>query len=81
MKKHDNNLNALDDDILEMLAEAHEPVEIDDETVLRMRDNLMSKIKLPQSGNEELAAKYPLPDKFKYNWTQVRKKDGTAIRP
>ena len=31
--------------------------------------------------NEELAAKYPLPDKFKYQWTQLRKKDGTAIRP
>ncbi|NND08961.1 MAG: starvation-sensing protein RspA [Saprospiraceae bacterium] len=31
--------------------------------------------------NEELAAKYPLPDKFKYNWTQVRRKDGTPIRP
>ena len=49
MKKYDNKLNTLDDDILEMLAEAHEPVEIDDETVLRMRDNLMAKIKLPQS--------------------------------
>ncbi len=31
--------------------------------------------------NEKLAAKYPLPEKFNYNWTQVRKKDGTAIRP
>ncbi len=31
--------------------------------------------------NEKLAAKYPLPDKFDYNWTQVRQKDGTAIRP
>ncbi len=31
--------------------------------------------------NETEAAKYPLPDKFKYNWTQVRKKDGTPIRP
>jgi mannonate dehydratase len=30
--------------------------------------------------NEEEAAKYPLPE-FNYNWTQVRKKDGTAIRP
>ncbi len=52
MKKHDDNPNTLDDDILEMLAEAHDPVEIDDETVLRMRNNLMSKIKLPQSGIE-----------------------------
>ena len=31
--------------------------------------------------NEKLAAKYPLPDKFDFNWTQVRQKDGTAIRP
>jgi mannonate dehydratase len=31
--------------------------------------------------NEKLAAKYPLPEKFDYNWTQVRQKDGTAIRP
>jgi mannonate dehydratase len=30
--------------------------------------------------NEKLAAKYPLPT-FNYNWTQVRKKDGTPIRP
>ena len=30
--------------------------------------------------NEKEAAKYPLP-KFDYNWTQVRKNDGTAIRP
>lgn len=30
--------------------------------------------------NEKEAAKYPLP-KFNYNWTQVRKNDGTAIRP
>lgn len=31
--------------------------------------------------NEKLAAKYPLPEKFDYNWTQVRQKDGTPIRP
>lgn len=30
--------------------------------------------------DEKEAAKYPLP-KFNYNWTQVRKNDGTAIRP
>jgi mannonate dehydratase len=30
--------------------------------------------------NEKEAAKYPLP-KFNYNWTQVRKNDGTSIRP
>lgn len=31
--------------------------------------------------NEELAAKYPLPAKFDYNWTQLRKNDGTPVRP
>jgi mannonate dehydratase len=30
--------------------------------------------------NEKEAAKYPLPH-FNYNWTQVRKNDGTSIRP
>ncbi|HKJ78318.1 MAG TPA: enolase C-terminal domain-like protein [Prolixibacteraceae bacterium] len=31
--------------------------------------------------NEELALKYPLPDVQLNNWTQVRKNDGTIIRP
>jgi len=31
--------------------------------------------------NEELAAKYPLPNVQMNNWTQVRKNDGTIIRP
>jgi mannonate dehydratase len=31
--------------------------------------------------NEELAAKYPLPDVQLNGWTQVRKNDGTIIRP
>jgi mannonate dehydratase len=31
--------------------------------------------------NEKLAAKYPLPEKQLNGWTQVRKSDGTAIRP
>ncbi len=31
--------------------------------------------------NEELAAKHPLPDVQMNNWTQVRKNDGTIIRP
>lgn len=31
--------------------------------------------------NEKEAAKYPLPDVQLNNWTQVRKKDGTIIRP
>ena len=30
--------------------------------------------------DEEEAKKYPLPD-FNYNWTQVRKADGTPVRP
>ena len=30
--------------------------------------------------NEKLAAKYPLPE-FNYNWTQLRKNDGTPVRP
>ena len=30
--------------------------------------------------NEEAAAKHPLP-KFNYNWTQLRKADGTPVRP
>lgn len=31
--------------------------------------------------NEKLALKYPLPEKFDYNWTQLRKRDGTPVRP
>ncbi len=31
--------------------------------------------------NEKLAAKYPLPDVQLNNWTQLRKNDGTIIRP
>ena len=31
--------------------------------------------------NEKLALKYPLPAKYDYNWTQVRRSDGTAVRP
>ena len=31
--------------------------------------------------NEEVAAKFPLPDTQLNNWTQLRKKDGTIIRP
>ena len=30
--------------------------------------------------NEELALRYPLPE-YNYNWTQVRRRDGTLIRP
>lgn len=31
--------------------------------------------------NEKLALKYPLPEKYNYNWTQLRKPDGTPVRP
>ncbi len=31
--------------------------------------------------NEEVAEKYPLPDVQMNNWTQLRKRDGTIIRP
>ena len=31
--------------------------------------------------NEKLAAKYPIPDVQMNNWTQVRRNDGTIIRP
>lgn len=31
--------------------------------------------------NEKLALKYPLPDKQLNEWTQLRKSDGTAVRP
>ena len=56
MKKHENKLNALDEDILEMLAESHDPVEVDDGTVLRMRDNLMANIRLPENAQDQIVA-------------------------
>lgn len=31
--------------------------------------------------NEKLALKYPIQENFDYNWTQVRRGDGTAVRP
>ena len=31
--------------------------------------------------NEEIAGKFPLPEKYNYGWTQVRRSDGTAVRP
>lgn len=31
--------------------------------------------------NEKLAAKYPLPEKHNYEWTQQRLNDGTPVRP
>jgi quercetin dioxygenase-like cupin family protein len=52
MEKHNKN-TVLDDDILEMLAEAHEPVDIDTEVVMRMRSNLMQKISLEKTNAAE----------------------------
>jgi len=31
--------------------------------------------------NEKLAAKFPIPQQHDYYWTQVRRNDGTAVRP
>ncbi len=48
-----------------------------------IRDGYMFVNEAPGLGidiNEELAAKYP-PGEYNYNWTQVRKPDGTPIRP
>lgn len=49
-----------------------------------VKDGYMYVNEVPGLGvsiNEEEAAKYPLPDVQMNNWTQVRKKDGTIIRP
>ncbi len=48
-----------------------------------VKDGFMHVNEAPGLGidiNEKEAAKYPLPE-FNYNWTQVRKNDGTSIRP
>ncbi len=50
----------------------------------RMENGYMIINEAPGLGvdvNEELAMKYPLPEKNNYNWTQLRKRDGTPIRP
>jgi mannonate dehydratase len=49
-----------------------------------MKDGYMHINEAPGLGidiNEELAAKYPLPDVQMNGWTQVRQNDGTIIRP
>ncbi len=53
MTKHDNKNNVLDNDVLEMLAEAHEPAEIEESVVLRMRNNLMANIKADNTATDE----------------------------
>ena len=50
----------------------------------RMENGYMIIDEAPGIGvdvNEELALKYPLPEKHNYNWTQLRKRDGTVIKP
>ena len=49
-----------------------------------MKNGYMYVNEVPGLGvdiNEKLAAKYPIPDKQLNEWTQVRKSDGTTIRP
>jgi len=49
-----------------------------------MNNGYMSVNEVPGLGvdvNEKLAAKYPLPEKQLNEWTQVRKSDGTPVRP
>jgi len=49
-----------------------------------LKDGYMYINEVPGLGvevNEKLAAKYPLPDVQLNNWTQIRKNDGTIIRP
>ncbi|WKN41176.1 enolase C-terminal domain-like protein [Tunicatimonas pelagia] len=49
-----------------------------------MKDGYMYVNEVPGLGvdvNEALALKYPLPEKNNYNWTQLRKGDGTPVRP
>ncbi len=49
-----------------------------------MKDGYMYVNEVPGLGvdvNEELALKYPLPKKADNNWTQLRKGDGTPVRP
>ncbi len=48
-----------------------------------MKDGYMHIVEKPGLGvdiDEKKAAKYPLPT-FNYNWTQLRKNDGTPVRP
>ncbi len=49
-----------------------------------MKDGYMYVNEAPGLGvtvNEKLAAKYPLPEKQTNDWTQLRKSDGTPVRP
>lgn len=49
-----------------------------------MKNGYMHVNEVPGLGvevNEKLAAKYPFPSKNNYHWTQLRKNDGTPVRP
>ena len=49
-----------------------------------MKNGYMYVNEVPGLGvdvNEKLAAKYPIPDKQLNEWTQLRKRDGTPVRP
>ena len=49
-----------------------------------VKDGYMYVNEVPGLGvdiNEKLAAKFPIPDKQLNNWTQLRKSDGTPVRP
>lgn len=49
-----------------------------------MKEGYMYINEVPGLGvdvNEELALKYPLPERADNNWTQLRKGDGTPVRP
>ena len=53
-------------------------------TELRVEDGYVHVSEAPGLGvdiNEELAAKYPLAETFDYDWTQIRRQDGTIVRP
>lgn len=49
-----------------------------------VKDGFMYVNEAPGLGvdiNEKAAAKYPIPDKVNTDWTQLRKNDGTPVRP
>ena len=49
-----------------------------------MKDGYMYVNEAPGHGvgfNEVAAAKYPIPDNINNDWTQLRKRDGTPVRP
>ena len=53
-------------------------------TDLRVEDGYIYVSEAPGLGvdiDEEEAAKYPLPERYNYDWTQIRRKDGTIVRP